>query len=93
MTTENRTVIVEGNSAGNRVVVETGHKQITVRGSETRSVVYVRGGTTGGGGSNATSIAGYPVSITNPTEFDVLSFTGSGFANRRQIELTDGGNF
>jgi len=92
VTIENRTVIIEGNSAGNRVVVETGNQQVTVRGSETRSVVYVRGGTTGSGG-NGNQIAGYPVSITNPTEFDVLAFSGGGFVNRRQIELTDGGNF
>lgn len=91
MTDERRIVRVDGNSGSRRIVVENGTKEITVYGAERRSIVYVRGGTTGSGSSNV--IAGYPVSIIDPTVNDVLSFTGAGFTNRKQIELTDGGNF
>lgn len=92
MTDERRVVRVDGNSGSRRVVVENGTKEITVYGAERRSVIYVRGGTTGSGG-NGNIIAGYPVSIVDPTVNDVLSFTGAGFTNRKQIEITDGGNF
>lgn len=92
MTDERRVVRVDGNSGSRRVVVENGTKEITVYGAERRSVIYLRGGTTGSGGGGNT-IAGYPVSIVDPTVNDVISFTGAGFTNRKQIELTDGGNF
>lgn len=42
---------------------------------------------------NTDSIAGFPVELVNPQANDVLSFTGSGFTNRANLELTDGGNF
>lgn len=42
-----------------------------------------------GGGS----LGGVPVVIGNPQIGDVVSFDGVAFRNRRQIELTDGGNF
>lgn len=38
-------------------------------------------------------IAGYPVVLNDLTQYDVLSFTDNSFTNRKQIELTDGGNF
>lgn len=42
-----------------------------------------------GGGS----LGGVPVVIGNPQLGDVISYDGVAFRNRRQIELTDGGNF
>lgn len=36
---------------------------------------------------------GYAVRVENPQVGDVISFNGAVFANRRQVELTDGGNF
>lgn len=39
------------------------------------------------------SIAGYPVVLDDLTQYDVLSFIDNSFTNRKQIELTDGGNF
>jgi hypothetical protein len=38
-------------------------------------------------------IAGYPVVLNNLTQYDVLAFSDNSFTNRKQIELTDGGNF
>lgn len=38
-------------------------------------------------------IAGYPVVLNDLTQYDVLSFIDNSFTNRKQIELTDGGNF
>lgn len=38
-------------------------------------------------------IAGYPVVLSNLTQYDVLAFSDNSFTNRKQIELTDGGNF
>lgn len=38
-------------------------------------------------------IAGYPVVLNDLTQYDVLAFSDNSFTNRKQIELTDGGNF
>lgn len=38
-------------------------------------------------------IGGYPVSISNPAQSDVLSFTSLTWSNTAQAEITDGGNF
>lgn len=38
-------------------------------------------------------IAGYPVVLDDLTQYDVLAFNNNSFTNRKQIELTDGGNF
>lgn len=42
---------------------------------------------------NITNIAGYEMDVNNPQPNDVLTFNGSVFTNRAQVELTDGGNF
>lgn len=39
------------------------------------------------------SIGGYVVDVSELTSGDVLSFTGSNWANVNQLNLTDGGNF
>lgn len=39
------------------------------------------------------SLGGIPVVVGNAQVGDVISYDGVAFRNRRQIELTDGGNF
>lgn len=90
MSEDRRTVIVSGVGSARRIVIENGEKRLTVRGSNRCPVVYVRGG---GGSSNATTLQGYNLSISDPQNGDVLSFSGPVIVNRAQVDLTDGGNF
>lgn len=46
-----------------------------------------------GGGGNAVSIVGYPVTLAGGQPDDLLSFTGSEWRNKPQVQVTDGGNF
>lgn len=47
MTEARRTVVVQGDTAGRRVVVETGDRRLTVQGAERRSIVQVGTGLRG----------------------------------------------
>lgn len=42
---------------------------------------------------DTTSINGYPVSISNPSPYDVISFVAGSFVNKPQADITDGGNY
>lgn len=46
-----------------------------------------------GTGSDATSIQGYPVSLSAGQTDDLLYFTGTAWSNKPQVQVTDGGNF
>lgn len=42
---------------------------------------------------DTSTIAGYPVVLTSPADYDLLSFQNNTFINRPQTEVADGGNF
>lgn len=46
-----------------------------------------------GTGVDAVSIVGYPVQLASGNPDDLLSFTGSAWTNKPQVQVTDGGNF
>ena len=87
---ERRIVVVEGATDQRRVVVQNGEQSILIRGSEQRIQVSLNGGAVGGGSSG---LDGYGVQISDIRNGDVIAYNGSVFTNKRQVELTDGGNF
>ena len=87
---ERHIVVVESSSDDRLVVVENGEKAITVTGGENRIAISMVTAVGGGGGN---SIGGVPVAFDSLQVGDVLSYNGGAIANRRQTELTDGGNF
>lgn len=87
---ERRIVIVQGVSDQRRVVVERGERTVLIRGSDRRIQVAINAGPVAGG---ASGLGGYDVQIANIQTGDVIAFNGTAFTNKRQVELTDGGNF
>lgn len=87
---ERRIVVVQGVSDQRRVVVENGERTVLIRGAEQRIQVSVNAGAVGAG---STGLGGYDVQIADIQSGDVIAFNGSAFTNKRQVELTDGGNF
>lgn len=87
---ERRIVVVQGVSDQRRVVVENGERAVLIRGAQQRIQVSVNAGPVGGG---ASGLGGYDVQIANIQSGDVIAFNGTVFTNKRQVELTDGGNF
>lgn len=85
---ERRIVVVQGATDQQRVVVEHGEQTLLIRGAEQRIQVSVNSGPGGSSG-----LGGYGVHITDVAVGDVISFNGQMFINRRQVDLTDGGNF
>lgn len=45
------------------------------------------------GPSGSSDIGGYPVNITDPSNYDALMFVNNEWINVPQVEITDGGNF
>lgn len=89
MTTERHVLVIEDQTDRRRVVVEHGEKSIAVVGAENRISISMT--TAVGGGGN--SVSGVPFVFNELENGDVLSYNGSAIANRRQTDLTDGGNF
>jgi hypothetical protein len=87
---ERRIVVTQGHSDQRRIVLDRGEKSVFIRGSERRIQVSINSGPVGAGGSG---IGGYDVQISDIKTGDVIAFNGAGFINKRQAELTDGGNF
>lgn len=87
---ERRIVVVQGATDQQRVVVEHGEQTLLIRGAEQRIQVAVNAGIVGGG---ASGIGGFGVQISDIQPGDVIAFNGQVFINRRQVDLTDGGNF
>lgn len=73
------------------VVVENGEKNITVSGGANRIDISMT--TAVGGGGSGNQIGGIPVAFDGLEAGDVLAYNGTVIANKRQVELTDGGNF
>lgn len=69
-----------------RIIVDTSVQTIEIKENAGAPVNIVE--QTGGG-----LIDGVPVVVTNPALGDVISYDGAIFRNRKQTELTDGGNF
>lgn len=88
--TDRHIVVVENASDARLLVVENDEKTITVQGGENRIAISM---VTAVGGGSSNQIAGVPVSIDGLIAGDVLAYNGNVFANKRQVELTDGGNF
>ena len=42
---------------------------------------------------DTSTIAGYPVVLTDPVNYDLLAFQDNTFINLPQTEVSDGGNF
>ena len=82
-------VIIDGNSVSIDIINE---EAISIEVSLVNSGPPGPKGDKGDPGSD-NSIAGYPVVLDDLTQYDVLSFIDNSFTNRKQIELTDGGNF
>lgn len=68
------------------VVEDTGADNVQITENTSPPLVVVDNTASG-------AIDGYPVSISAPETGDVISYMSGVFTNRRQIELTDGGNF
>jgi hypothetical protein len=45
------------------------------------------------GPSGESNIGGYPITITEAQDYDVLMWLGGEWVNTPQTEITDGGNF
>jgi hypothetical protein len=90
VTTERHILVIEDSSDDHMVVVEHGTKTIDVIGGDKRIEISMTTAVGGGGGN---SIGGIPVAFGSLETGDVLSYNGSAIANRRQTDLTDGGNF
>jgi len=58
---------------------------------QARQIVQVNRGQPGPPGPNA--IGGYPISVSNPSNYDALMFLDNEWTNVPQVEITDGGNF
>jgi hypothetical protein len=91
VTAERHIVVVDNASDDRLLVVENDEKTITVTGGENRIAISMVTAVGGGGSSN--SIGGLPVALNSLIAGDVLAYNGTAFANKRQVELTDGGNF
>lgn len=89
---ERHIVIVENGSDDRLLVVENGDKSILVTGGDRRIEVSMVTAVGGGSGSS-NQIGGIPVALGGLVAGDVLAYNGTAFANKRQTELTDGGNF
>lgn len=87
---ERRIIVVKGASDQQRVVVQNGEQSILIRGAEQRIQVSINSGSIGGSSSG---LGGYGVQIADIQSGDVIAFNGTVFTNKRQAELTDGGNF
>lgn len=85
-------VIIDGNSVSIDIVNE---EAIGIEVSLTNAGPQGPKGDKGDKGDPGTDnvIAGYPVVLSDLTQYDVLAFSDNSFTNRKQIELTDGGNF
>lgn len=90
MSDERHILVIEDSSDDHMVVVEHGTKTIDVIGGDKRIEISMTTAVGGGGGN---SLGGVPVSFDSLQAGDLLSYNGSAIANRRQTELTDGGNF
>lgn len=90
--TDRHIVVVENASDARLLVVENDEKTITVQGGENRIAISMVTAVAGGGGSS-NQIGGVPVALDSLIAGDVLAYNGNAFANKRQVELTDGGNF
>lgn len=88
---ERHIVVVENASDDRMLVVETGEQAITITGGQNRIDISMVTAVGGGGSSN--QIGGIPVALNDLINGDVLAYNGTSFANKRQVELTDGGNF
>lgn len=88
---ERHVVVIENGSDDRLLVVENGEKEILITGGDKRIEVSMVTAVGGGGSSN--QISGIPVALQDLISGDVLAYNGSVFANKRQVELTDGGNF
>lgn len=42
---------------------------------------------------DTSTIAGYPVVVTSPSDYDLLAFQNNTIINLPQTEVSDGGNF
>lgn len=89
--TERHILVIENSSDDRMVVVENGEKSITVTGGSNRIDISMTTAVGGGGSSN--TIGGIPIAFDSLEAGDVLAYNGSVIANKRQVELTDGGNF
>lgn len=90
MTSERHILVIEDSSDDRMVVVENGEKTVAVIGGDNRIDISM---TTAVGGGDGGRIGGVPVSFDSLQAGDVLSYNGTAIANRRQVDLTDGGNF
>ena len=54
-------------------------------------IVQINRGVQGPSGNN--NIGGYPVSLSNPQNYDALMFNNNSWTNIPQTEIADGGNF
>ena len=54
-------------------------------------VINLDRGIAGPPGPNA--IGGYPISVSNPSNYDALMFLDNEWTNVPQVEITDGGNY
>jgi len=89
---ERHVVVVENGSDDRLLVVENGEQSILITGGDKRIEVSMVTAVSGGGGSG-NQIGGIPVALDALANGDVLAYNGINFANKRQVELTDGGNF
>lgn len=69
------------------ILSDTSASRVEISRDSSEAVTVVRPSPGAGG------LDGYPIFISAPNPGDVISFNGSAFINRRQTELTDGGNF
>ena len=59
-----------------------------------RQIVQINRGIAGPvGPSGESNIGGYPISITDPNNYDALMFISNEWVNINQLEIADGGNF
>ena len=73
------------------VTVEDGNNlnvQVTPQATQT---IQINRGVAGPPGPNA--IGGFPINVSNPSQYDVLMFGVGEWVNTSQTEITDGGNF
>lgn len=69
------------------ILSDTNAGRVQVSRDSSEAITVVRPSPGAGG------LDGFPVFVSSPKNGDVISFNGSAFTNRAQVELTDGGNF
>lgn len=66
---------------------------ISVTTPPNNSIFIDRGAAGPPGPPGPNTIGGYPISVTDPSNFDALMFVDNEWTNVPQVEITDGGNF